>query len=69
MLAISAGTLAAATLIMFGPVLPAEFNRDPLGLGRLSDLNRLWARLKSRSTRRKAKPSWPGNIHKVSAPT
>jgi hypothetical protein len=43
MLAISAGALAAATLVMFGAVLPAEFNRDPLGLGRLSGLDRLWA--------------------------
>ena len=43
MLAISCGALVAATLIMFGAVLPAEFNWDPLGLGRLTGLNRLWA--------------------------
>jgi hypothetical protein len=43
MLAISAGALIAATLIVFGAVLPAEFNLDPLGLGRMSGLNRLWA--------------------------
>jgi hypothetical protein len=43
MLAISAGALAVATLITFGAVLPAEFNWDPLGLGRISGLNRLWA--------------------------
>jgi hypothetical protein len=43
MLAITGVALVAATLIMFGAVLPAEFNRDPLGLGRLSGLDRLWA--------------------------
>jgi len=43
MMAITGGALAAATLIMFGAVLPAEFNRDPLGLGHLSGLDRLWA--------------------------
>ena len=43
MLAISGGALAVATLIMLGAVLPAEFNWDPLRLGRLSGLDRLWA--------------------------
>jgi len=43
MLAISGGAFVAATLIMFGAVLPVEFNWDPLGLGRISGLNRLWA--------------------------
>ncbi len=43
MLAITGGALAVATIIMFGAVLPAEFNRDPLGLGHLSGLDRLWA--------------------------
>jgi hypothetical protein len=43
MLAITGGALVAATLIMLGAVLPAEFKRDPLGLGRLSGLDRLWA--------------------------
>jgi len=43
MLAISGGALIAATLIMLGAVLPAEFNWDQLGLGRMSGLNRLWA--------------------------
>src|SRR5262249_18949354 len=33
----------AATLIMFGAVLPVEFNWDPLRLGQMSGLNRLWA--------------------------
>ncbi|MFZ5719649.1 MAG: hypothetical protein ACOY5Y_09330 [Pseudomonadota bacterium] len=36
-------TLALAVLIVLGVVLPAEFNRDPLGTGRLSGLSRLWA--------------------------
>jgi hypothetical protein len=43
MVAITAGALVVATLIMFGAVLPAEFNWDPLGLGRMSGLDRLWA--------------------------
>jgi hypothetical protein len=37
------GALAAAVLIVLGAILPAEFNRDPLGVGRLSGLSRLWA--------------------------
>jgi len=43
MLALTAAALVAASLIMFGAILPAEFNFDPLGLGRLTGLNRLWA--------------------------
>ena len=35
--------LAAATILVFGAVLPAEFNRDPLGIGRATGLSRLWA--------------------------
>jgi hypothetical protein len=38
-----AATAALAALIVLGAILPAEFNRDPLGLGRLSGLSRLWA--------------------------
>ncbi|MDZ4374342.1 MAG: hypothetical protein U1C74_23370 [Phenylobacterium sp.] len=44
--ALIAATLGAAVLgalIVLGVVLPAEFNRDPLGLGKLSGLSRLWA--------------------------
>ena len=37
------GALAAAALIVLGAILPAEFNRDPLGVGKLSGLSRLWA--------------------------
>src|SRR5262245_22933319 len=43
MLAITAGALAVATLLVFGAILPAEFNWDPLGLGRLTGIDRLWA--------------------------
>jgi len=43
MLAISGCAFVAASLIMFGAVLPAEFNWDPLRLGQMSGLNRLWA--------------------------
>jgi hypothetical protein len=43
MLAITAGALVVASLIVFGAILPAEFNWDPLGLGRISGLDRLWA--------------------------
>lgn len=37
------GALALAVVIVAGVILPAEFNRDPLGVGRLSGLSRLWA--------------------------
>jgi len=37
------GALALAVLIVLGAILPAEFNRDPLGVGKLSGLSRLWA--------------------------
>ena len=43
MLAMTAGALLVASLIVFGAILPAEFNRDPLGLGKLTGLGRLWA--------------------------
>ena len=37
------GSLALAALIVLGAILPAEFDKDPLGLGKLSGLSRLWA--------------------------
>jgi hypothetical protein len=43
MLALTAGAFVVASLIVFGAVLPAEFNIDPLGLGRLTGLDRFWA--------------------------
>lgn len=39
----TAGALVLAALIVLGAILPAEFNRDPLGMGKLSGLSRLWA--------------------------
>ncbi len=43
MLALTAGGLVVATLAVFGAILPAEFNMDPLGIGKATGLNRLWA--------------------------
>lgn len=43
LLALTLGALLAAVLIVTGAILPAEFDRDPLGLGRLTGLSRLWA--------------------------
>jgi hypothetical protein len=37
------GGLVAGTLIVVGAILPAEYNMDPLGLGKLSGITRLWA--------------------------
>ncbi len=42
-LAITVAALAVGTVIVFGAVLPAEFNRDPSGLGKMTGLARLWA--------------------------
>lgn len=39
----TAGTLAAGALIVVGAVMPAEYDVDLLGLGKLSGLSRLWA--------------------------
>ena len=43
LLLITGGGLAAGTLIVLGAIMPAEYNLDPLGLGKLSGLARLWA--------------------------
>ena len=43
LLAAILGTLVLAVLIVLAVVLPAEYGRDPLGVGRLSGLSRLWA--------------------------
>lgn len=43
LLAVTLGALALAVLIVLGAILPAEFNRDPLGVGKLLGLSRLWA--------------------------
>ena len=39
----AAGAAAVGALIVLGAVLPAEFNQDPLGIGRATGLSRLWA--------------------------
>lgn len=43
LIAATLGALAVAALIVLGAILPAEYNRDPLGLGRLTGISRLWA--------------------------
>lgn len=43
LLAAVVGSVVLAALIVLGAILPAEFNRDPLGVGKLSGLSRLWA--------------------------
>ncbi len=43
MLAVAGGAFVAGSLIVFGAILPTEFNWDPLGLGRTTGLSRLWA--------------------------
>lgn len=40
---ITGGGLVAGALIVFGAIMPAEYNVDLLGLGKLSGLARLWA--------------------------
>nr|WP_295108168.1 hypothetical protein [uncultured Caulobacter sp.] len=37
------GAALTAVVITFAAVLPAEYNKDPLGLGRATGLSRLWA--------------------------
>jgi hypothetical protein len=39
----SLGALVVAALIVFGAILPAELDVDPLGLGKLTGIGRLWA--------------------------
>lgn len=43
MAALLGGAAALAALIVVGAVLPAEFNRDPLGIGRATGIAALWA--------------------------
>lgn len=40
---LTAGASVAAFFILFAAVLPAEYNRDPTGLGRLTGIGALWA--------------------------
>lgn len=39
----TAGAAVVGSLIVFGAVLPAEFNQDPLGIGKVTGIARLWA--------------------------
>lgn len=43
LLTVTAAAIAAGLAILFVAVLPAEFGRDPTGLGKLTGLDRLWA--------------------------
>lgn len=43
LLLITALALIVGALIVFGAIVPAEFGKDPLGLGKLDGLSRLWA--------------------------
>lgn len=40
---ITGGGLLAGALIVVGAIMPAEFNTDPLGIGKLTGISRLWA--------------------------
>ena len=40
---ITGGGLLLGALIVVGAVMPAEFNTDPLGIGKASGISRLWA--------------------------
>lgn len=40
---ITGGGLVLGALIVVGAIMPAEFNTDPLGIGRATGLSRLWA--------------------------
>ena len=61
--AVTAGSVVAALLILFVGVLPAEYNRDPTGLGRLTGIGALWApeerKLASTSAAAPASRSYP----------
>ncbi len=40
---IAGGGLVGGALIVLGAIMPAEFNVDPLGIGKLTGIGRLWA--------------------------
>lgn len=40
---ITAGGLVLGALIVVGAIMPAEFNTDPLGIGKATGISRLWA--------------------------
>lgn len=37
------GTAAVAAVVLFAGIIPAEYGYDPLGLGKLTGISRLWA--------------------------
>lgn len=43
LLALLGGTAATALLITVALILPAEYGRDPLGIGKATGIDRLWA--------------------------
>jgi len=43
LLALTAGGLVVATVAVFGAILPAEFNMDPLGIGKATGNDRMAA--------------------------
>jgi hypothetical protein len=40
---ITGGGLVLGALVVLGAIMPAEFNTDPLGIGKLTGISRLWA--------------------------
>jgi hypothetical protein len=40
---ITGGGFVVGALIVLGAIMPAEFNADPLGIGKLTGIGRLWA--------------------------
>jgi hypothetical protein len=43
LIVVSVSALVIGTLIVLGAIMPAEFNQDPLGIGKLSGIARIWA--------------------------
>lgn len=43
LISVSLGAIVVGALIVLGAILPAEFNHDPLGIGKLSGIGRIWA--------------------------
>lgn len=43
LLLMTAGAVVVGVVVVLGAILPAEYNRDPIGLGRVTGLSRLWA--------------------------
>jgi len=69
MLASTAGALIVASAIVFGAILPAEFNLDPLGSVSLPGSTGCGRRAKCRSTSPRARCRSRANIRQASAAT